>query len=121
MSKKKDYLQNLCSSPRFKKDYATRYVYMHTYMYMYKYAVYMNTYVPMLYVQGGPQKCPYFSLVITFTKLSKPSRFFSQQLLEVYRIFLVETTLKSIMFYYTFSVIDTMFVACTVLLYAAVW
>ena len=27
-------------------------------------------------VQGGPQKCPYFSLAITFTKIRKPSRFF---------------------------------------------
>ena len=117
MSKKKDYLQNLCTSPRFKKDYATRYVYMHTYMYMYMHAVYMNTYVLILYIQGSPHKFPYFSLAITFTKLRKPSRFFSPQLLEVYRILLVETTLESIMFYYTFSVINTMFVACTVLLY----
>ena len=29
-----------------------------------------------LYIQGGPQKCPYFSLAITFTKIRKPSRFF---------------------------------------------
>ena len=27
-------------------------------------------------VHGGPQKCPYFSLAITFTKIRKPSRFF---------------------------------------------
>ena len=27
-------------------------------------------------IQGGPQKCPYFSLTITFTKIRKPSRFF---------------------------------------------
>ena len=27
-------------------------------------------------VQGDPQKCPYFSLAINFTKLRKPSRFF---------------------------------------------
>ena len=27
-------------------------------------------------IQGGPQKCPYFSLGITFTKIRKPSRFF---------------------------------------------
>ena len=27
-------------------------------------------------IQGGPQKCPYFSLTITFTKIGKPSRFF---------------------------------------------
>ena len=28
-------------------------------------------------LQGGPQKCPNFSLVITFTKIRTPSRFFS--------------------------------------------
>ena len=28
------------------------------------------------FLQGGPQKCPYFSLVITFTKIRKSSRFF---------------------------------------------
>ena len=38
-------------------------------------------------------------------------------MLEVYGILLVETTLESIIFYYTFSVINTMFVPCTVLLY----
>ena len=27
-------------------------------------------------IQGGPQKCPYSSLEITFTKIRKPSRFF---------------------------------------------
>ena len=27
-------------------------------------------------IQGGLQKCPYFSLAITFTKIRKPSRFF---------------------------------------------
>ena len=70
-------------------------------------------------LQDGPQKCPYFSWAITFTKIRKPS-----QLLEVYRILLVETTLESIMFYNTFSLINTIFVACTVLLYdstAATW
>ena len=44
-------------------------------------------------------------------------KIFSAQILEVYRILLVETTLESIMFYYTFSVINTMFVPCTALLY----
>ena len=27
-------------------------------------------------LQGGPQKCLYFSLAITFTKIRKPPRFF---------------------------------------------
>ena len=29
-----------------------------------------------LYIQGDPQKCPYFSLAIPFTKIRKASRFF---------------------------------------------
>ena len=39
-------------------------------------------------------------------------KIFSPQILEVYRILLVETTLES-MFYYTFSVINTMLVPYT--------
>ena len=42
---------------------------------------------------------------------------FSPQLVEVYRILLVEITLELIMFYCTFSVNNTMFVPCTALLY----
>ena len=38
-------------------------------------------------------------------------------MLKVYIILLVETTIESIMFYYTFSVINTMSVPCTALLY----
>ena len=45
------------------------------------------------------------------------NKIFSQQILEIYRILFVETTLESIMFYYTSSVINTMFVSFTVLLY----
>ena len=44
-------------------------------------------------------------------------KIFSPQVLKIYRIILVETTLESIMFYYTFSVINTMFVLCIALLY----
>ena len=29
-----------------------------------------------LYIQGDPQKCPYFSLAMPFTKIRKASRFF---------------------------------------------
>ena len=68
------------------------------------------------YLQGGPQKCLYFSLAITFTKIRKNLQDFFSTATEVYRIVLVETTLES-MFYYTFSVINTMFVLCTALLY----
>ena len=52
-----------------------------------------------------------------FYKNKKTFKIFSPQILEVCRILLVETTLESITFYYTFSVINTMFVPCTVLLY----
>ena len=69
-----------------------------------------------LYLQGDLQKCRYFYLAITFTKIRKPLIFFLQ-LLEVYGTHLVETTLESMMFYYTFSAINTMFVPCTALLY----
>ena len=52
-----------------------------------------------------------------FYKNKETFKIFSPQLLEVYRILLVETTLESMMFYCTFSVINTMFVSCTALLY----
>ena len=52
-----------------------------------------------------------------FYKNKETFKIFSPQLLEVYRILLAETILESIMFYYTFSVINTMFVRCTALLY----
>ena len=52
----------------------------------------------------------------SFYKNKESFKIFSPQILEVYRILLVETTLES-MFYYTFSVINTMFVPCTALLY----
>ena len=44
-----------------------------------------------------------------FYKNEETFKIFSPQILEVYRILLVETTLELIMFYYTFSVINTMF------------
>ena len=52
-----------------------------------------------------------------FCKNKGTFNIFSPKILQVYRILLVETTLESIMFYYTFSVINTMFVPCTALLY----
>ena len=51
-----------------------------------------------------------------FYKNKETFKIFSLQILEVCRILLVETTLES-MFYYTFSVINTMFVLCTTLLH----
>ena len=53
----------------------------------------------------------------SFYKNKETFKIFSPQILEVYRIILVKTTLESIMFYYTFSVINTMFVSCTALLF----
>ena len=53
----------------------------------------------------------------SFYKNKETFNIFSPQILDVYRILLVETTLESIMFDYTFSVINTMFVPCTALLY----
>ena len=50
-------------------------------------------------------------------KNKKSFKIFSPQLLEYHRILLVETTRESIMFYHTFSEINTMFALCTALLY----
>ena len=66
---------------------------------------------------GWPTKMSLYFFGDNFYKNKENLKIFSQQILEVYRILLVETTLKSIMFYYTFSVINTMFVPCTALLY----
>ena len=66
---------------------------------------------------GWPTKMSLFFFGNNFYKNKETFKIFSPQILEVYRILLVETTLESIMFYYTFSVINTMFVPCTVLLY----
>ena len=59
---------------------------------------------------GWPTKISLFFSGNKFYKNKETFKIFSPQLLEVYRILLVETTLESIMFYYTFSVINTMFV-----------
>ena len=66
---------------------------------------------------GWPTKISLFFFVDNFYKNKESLKIFSPQILEVYRILLVETTLESIMFYYTFSVINTMFVPCTTWLY----
>ena len=52
-----------------------------------------------------------------FYKNKDTCKAFSPQILEVYKILLVETTLELIMFCYTSSVINTIFVPCTALLY----
>ena len=64
-----------------------------------------------------PTKMSLFFFGNNFYKNKETFKNFSPQILEVYRILLVETTLELIMFYYTFSVINTMFVPCTALLY----
>ena len=52
-----------------------------------------------------------------FYKNEETFKIFSLQILEFYRILLVETTLESILFYYSSAVINTMFVPCTALLH----
>ena len=52
-----------------------------------------------------------------FYKNKEAFKIFSPQILKAYSILLVETTLESIVFYCNFSVINTMFVLCTALLY----
>ena len=52
-----------------------------------------------------------------FYRNKKTLKIFSPQIMEIYRILLVESTLESIMFYYNFLVINTMFVPCTALLH----
>ena len=64
-----------------------------------------------------PTKMSLFFFGNNFYKNKETFKISSPQILEVYRILLVKTTLESIMFYYTFSVINTMFVPCTALLY----
>ena len=73
---------------------------------------------------GWPTKMSLFFFGSNFYKNKETSKIFSPQILEVYRILLVETTLESIMFCYTFSITNTMFIPCTALLYdstAATW
>ena len=66
---------------------------------------------------GWPTKMSLFFFGNNFYKNKETFKIFSAQLLEVYRILLVETTLEWIMFYYTFSVINTLYDPCTRLLY----
>ena len=62
---------------------------------------------------GWPTKMSLFFFGNNFYKNKETVKIFSPQLLEVYGIILVETNLESIMLYYTFSVINTMFIPCT--------
>ena len=66
---------------------------------------------------GWPTKMSLFFFGDNFYENKEAFKIFSPQILKVYRILLVETTLESIMFYYTFSVINIMFLPCTALLY----
>ena len=59
---------------------------------------------------GWPTKMSLFFFGDNFYKNKETFKIFSTQLLEVYRILLVKTTLELTVFYYTFSVINTMFV-----------
>ena len=60
---------------------------------------------------------PLFFFGNNFYKNKEIFKIISSQILEVYIILLVETTLELIMFYYAFSVIDNISVLCTALLY----
>ena len=66
---------------------------------------------------GWPTKMSPFFFDNNFYKNKETIKIFYPQLLERYRILLVETTLESIMFCYTFSVITTVFVPYIALLY----
>ena len=66
---------------------------------------------------GWPTKMSLFFFGNNFYKNKETFKIFSPQLQEVYRILLGETTLESIIFYNTFSVINNRFIPCTVLLY----
>ena len=68
---------------------------------------------------GWPTKMSLFFFGNNFYENKETFKIFSPQILEVYRILLLEITRESIMFYYTFSVINTMFVTCTALLYTS--
>ena len=65
---------------------------------------------------GWPTKMSLFFFGNNFYKNKETFKIFSPQILKVYRSLLVKTTLESIMFYYTFSLINTMFIPCTMLL-----
>ena len=54
-----------------------------------------------------------FFFANNFYKNKENFKIFFPRLVEIYRILLVETNLELIMFYYTFAVINTMFVPCT--------
>ena len=66
---------------------------------------------------GWSTKMSLFFFGNDFYKNRETFKIFSPQIQEVYRILLVGTTLESIMFYYTFSVSNSIFVSCTTLLY----
>ena len=66
---------------------------------------------------GWPTKMSLFFFGNNFYKNKENFKIFFPRLLEIYRILLVKTNLELIMFYYTFAVINTMFVPCTALLY----
>ena len=68
---------------------------------------------------GWPTKMSLFFFGNNFSKNKEAFKIFFLQILKVYSIVLVETTLESVMFYYTFSVINNRFVPCTALLYGS--
>ena len=88
--------------------YICIYVYIYIYVCVY---IYMHT-----YIYREATKMSLFLFGSNFYKNKQTFKIFSPQILEVYKIILVKTTLESIMFYYTFSVTNTRFIPCTGLL-----
>ena len=112
----------------YNKNYLCTYIHtvynIYTYIYIYIYILYIILLCTIYYIlytyilyTGWPTKMSLFSFGNNFYKNKETFKNFSPQILKVYRILLLETTLELIMFYYTFSVIDTMFVPCTALLH----
>ena len=64
---------------------------------------------------GWPKKKSLFFFGNDFYKNKETFKILSPQILKVYRILLVQTTLESIIFYYTFLVINDMFDPSTAL------
>ena len=58
---------------------------------------------------GYSTQMPLFSFDNNFYKNKETFKIFFLEILEVYRIFLVQTTLESIIFYHTFSETNDMF------------
>ena len=89
-------------------------IYIYIYICIYIYIKYMYIYI---YIDRVAHKNVPIFLWRFFTKIREPSRFFLHRYWKFIQFFW--WNLKSIIFYDTFSVINTMFVPCTTLLYGS--